>query len=455
MCFGGIGVVRELVNRIGLVREINDRLDLFKRHLPYRESDHVVNVACNILCGGGRLEDLNRLRNDVPYMDALGAEMIPSPTAAGDFMRRFTEKHVLALMEAFNAVRPRLWRGRGRALLAPVAYVDIDGTVAPTQGEKKTGMDLSYKGIWGYQPLIISLANTGEVLYIVNRPGNLPSHTGAAEWIDRAVDLVEPHVDRVCLRGDTHFALSSQFDKWSRKVDFIFGIRSCKTLAAAVEVLEDDAWQILERKPRWTSKSGKRRAKRANEKERIVVERGYDNLRLNHEDVAEFTYRPPSCKRAYRLVVVRKNISRMKGELTLFDELRYFYYITTREDLSAAEVVRKANQRCDQENLIAQLKSGVDAMRVPLYDLESNWAYMVIATLAWNLKSWFAMFAHLIKDRRRLVAMEFRRFIREMIIVACHVIRRSRRTTLRIIGWQPSIDRLFSIWGAIGRAGFT
>ena len=81
----------------------------------------------------------------------------------------------------------RLWRGRGRALLAPVAYVDIDGTVAPTQGEKKTGMDLSYKGIWGYQPLIISLANTGEVLYIVNRPGNLPSHTGAAEWIDRAV----------------------------------------------------------------------------------------------------------------------------------------------------------------------------------------------------------------------------------------------------------------------------
>ena len=77
MCFGGIGVVRDLVNRIGLVREINDRLDLFKRHLPYRESDHVVNVACNILCGGGRLEDLNRLRNDVPYMDALGAEMIP------------------------------------------------------------------------------------------------------------------------------------------------------------------------------------------------------------------------------------------------------------------------------------------------------------------------------------------------------------------------------------------
>ena len=153
--------MRELVNRIGLVRKIDDRLDLFKRHLPYRESDHILNVAYNILCGGGRLEDLNRLRNDVPYMEALGAKMIPSPTAAGDFMRRFTEANVLALMEAFNAVRPRLWRGRGRVLPGPVAYVDVDGTVAPTQGRKKAGSEMSYKGIWGYHPLIISLANPG------------------------------------------------------------------------------------------------------------------------------------------------------------------------------------------------------------------------------------------------------------------------------------------------------
>ena len=147
MCFGGIGVVRELVNRIGLVREINDRLDLFKRHLPYRESDHILNVAYNILCGGGRLEDLNRLRNDVPYMDALGAKMIPSPTAAGDFMRRFTEKHVLALMEAFNAVRPRLWRGRGRALLAPVEYVETStGPWLPRRARRRPGWTCPSRG---------------------------------------------------------------------------------------------------------------------------------------------------------------------------------------------------------------------------------------------------------------------------------------------------------------------
>ena len=98
-------------------------------------------------------------------------------------------------------MRPQLWTGRARDLLAPVAYVDVDGTLAPTLGEKKEGMDMSYKGVWGYHPLIVSLANTGEVLYLVNRPGNAVSHQGAAEWIDRAVGLVAPHVERVCVRG--------------------------------------------------------------------------------------------------------------------------------------------------------------------------------------------------------------------------------------------------------------
>ena len=177
-------------------------------------------------------------------------------------------------------------------------------------------------------------------------------------------------------------------------------------------------------------------------------------MTLNCEHVAELKYRPGKCSKKYRMVVVRKNISRTKGENALIDEIRYYYYITMRTDVSAAEIVRLANQRCDQENLIAQLKSGVDAMRAPTHELVSNWAYMVIATLAWNLKCWFALMMHLKADRRRYVAMEFRTFIREMILLPCQVMRRARQTTLRIIGWQPSVDRLFSVWGATERTGF-
>ena len=128
-----------------------------------------------MLTGGSRLEDIERLRHDTAYMNAVGADLIPDPTTAGDFCRRFTEADVTALMEAIDAVRPKLWTGRGRELLGPIAYVDVDGSIAPTDGRCKQGMDMSFKGIWGYAPLIVSLANTREVLYLVNRPGNAPA----------------------------------------------------------------------------------------------------------------------------------------------------------------------------------------------------------------------------------------------------------------------------------------
>ena len=404
-CFGGVAAVHRLVSRLGLAERIDQQLHLLKVHLPYHESDHVLNLAYNVLCGGTRLEDIERLRHDTAYMNALGADLIPDPTTAGDFCRRFTEADVLELMEAINQVRPRLWAGRGRDLLGPITYLDVDGTIVPTGGSRKQGMDMSYKGIWGYAPLIVSLANTKEVLYLVNRPGNAPSHAGAADWIDRAIDLVAPHTERICLRGDTDFSLTAHFDRWAERVDFILGMDSTAALRSRAEALDETLWSRLERRTGDDSPTGTTRARREDHKQRIVTERGYLDLRLNHEDVAEFSYQPGKCARPYRVVAVRKNISRARGEQVLIEEIRYFFYITTRTDLTADQVVACANERCDQENIIGQLKSGVNALRVPLYDLVSNWAYMVIAALAWNLKSWFAMMMHRKADRRDYIRM--------------------------------------------------
>lgn len=235
MSLGGIAAVHRLVSKLGLVEEIDGRLELLKVHLPYHESDHVLNLAYNVLCGGTRLEDIERLRHDPAYMNALGAELIPDPTTAGDFCRRFSEADVIELMECINAVRPKLWRGRGRFLLEPIAYVDVDGTSAPTYGQKKAGMDLSYKGVWGYAPLILSLANTKEVLYLINRPGNAPSHTDAAGWIDRAIEQVRPYAERVCVRGDTDFSLTRHFDRWAERVEFLFGMDNMPVLRRRAE----------------------------------------------------------------------------------------------------------------------------------------------------------------------------------------------------------------------------
>ena len=454
--FGGLFAMHRLVTRLGLVKAIDDNLELLKIHLPYHESDHVLTLAYSVLTGGTRLEDVDRLRHDVPLMNGLGARLLPDPTTVGDFLRRFTEADIVALMDAVNSVRPALWRGRAAGLLGQTAYVDVDGTIVATTGQLKQGMDISYKGIWGYAPLLVTLANTREVLFLVNRPGNAPSHLDAATWIDKAIALVSPYAKRVCVRGDTDFALTAHFDQWATDVDFVLGTDNIAALRTRAEALPEQAWRRLQRPAPYANKTGTTRVRRHNRKQEVVAQRGFLNLRLNYEDVAEFDYRPRKCRRAYRVVVLRKNISRAKGEDVLIDEIRYFFYFTTyRADThTPAQIVELANERCDQENIHGQLKSGLGALRAPVDDLHSNWAYMLIATLAWNIKAWHAIMMHRKDDRHGFIRMEFKQFLDTVIRIPAMVIVRARTIVVRLVAHTVNLEKFFSAWATTERVRF-
>lgn len=389
---GGIGAMHLLALRLGLPALIDERLELLKLHLPYHESDHVLNLAYNVLAGGRCLEDLELRRTDEVYLNALGARRIPDPTTAGDFCRRFTGDSIDVLQEVFHETRRKVWAEQPPEFFAQ-ATLDVDGVLVATGGECKQGMEISYKGTWGYHPLVVSLAETGEVLSLVNRSGNRPSHEGAAAQIDRAIQLCQQAgFQRVLVRGDTDFSQTKHLDRWhaNPQVRFIFGMDLMPNLHVLADGLSSAQWQPLERPPKYTIKTKPRR-KRARVKEDVVRRREFTNKRLVSEEVAEFEYRPAACRQTYRMVVVRKNLTVEKGERRLFDDYTYFFYITNERDSTAAEIVFSANQRCDQENLNAQLKGGVRALTAPLDTLESNWAWMVITALAWNLKAWFAL----------------------------------------------------------------
>jgi hypothetical protein len=436
-----------------LVDLLNEKVSVLKRHLHYHESDHILNVAYNIMSGGVRLEDIELRRQDECYLEGLGAQRIPDPTTAGDFTRRFEAKDILEMMEAINEARQRVWQQQPGGFLSR-AVIDVDGTIAGTLGECKAGMDISYKGIWGYAPLIVSLANTQEVLYLVNRPGNSASHDGAGPWIDRAIALVQPHAGHVHLRGDTDFSLTSKFDEWDQAgVTFNFGMDASPKLRALAESLSEAQWRGLARvEPEIQTEP---RERPENVKEQIVRERGFLNRRLESEQVAEFDYQPGKCQKSYRVVVLRKNLSIERGEKVLFDEIRYFFSITNRRDLAWDEVVQDANQRCNQENVVEQLKNGVNAMRIPVNDLKSNWAYMVMAALAWNLKAWFGLMMPHRERGLELVKREFRSFLSAILLVPAQIIRAGRKIIYRLLSYNGWLKDFLATWERLRRLEVT
>lgn len=301
-----------------------------------------------------------------------------------------------------------------------------------------------------------NIANTREPLYIVNRSGNRPSHENSAFYFDLAAERCRSAGFRkVVLRGDTDFALTENFDRWDDDdVEFVFGIDAMPNLVEIAEHLDESAWKTMQRRRSLRPPSAKPRAKRSRAKEAIVAKNKYLNKKLAAERIAEFDYRPGKCDRTYRVVVLHKEVHLKRGQMRLFDkeEPVYFFYITnaTKSSKPTRQVVVDANARCNQENNIAQLKQC--ALSAPLHDLTSNWAYMVIASLAWNLKIWSGL---MIKPtgtkqqkeeelaiKNKVIGMDFTTFRDRVLMVPAQIIRRSRQLVYRLLSYRPSVDWL-------------
>lgn len=451
--YGGLAAIHAFAKKIGLPKRIDASLHLFKKHAPYHESDHVLNFAYNALCGGTCLQDIELRRNDEHFLDALGAERIPDPTTAGDFCRRFGVTQINRLQDAFDEVRCDVWKQQDDAFFDQ-ATIDMDGTIVETTGECKAGMDMSYKGIWGYHPLVLSLAETGEVLRLVNRSGNQTSQDGAATQADHAIGLCRrAGFRKIVLRGDTAFTQTIHLDGWHESgVNFVFGMKAYGGLVKIAENIASDAWKRLPRAPKYDPKTPNR-ARPDNVKAQVVEARGYTNKRLTDEWVTEVKYRPTDCKNTYRLIIVRKDLE-VTEQGRLFDDCKYFFYLTNelKKDLSTNAVVFSSNHRCDQENLMAQLNQ-CRALHAPVDNLESNWAFMVMTALSWSLKAWIGLSIPVSgrwqekhkHERRTVIRWEFKNFVNQFVRLPAQVIRSSRQLTIRLLGWTESLN-IFNRW---------
>lgn len=451
--YGGIGIMMKLVQQIGLRESIDERLNLLRFHVPYHESDHVLNFALNALCDGRCLQDIELRRNDEVFLDAIGAERIPDPTTAGDFCRRFQPGHLDILHGVFDSARLKVW-ARQPSKFFRRATIDMDGTLVETNGEKKEGVDIAYDGTWGYHPLVCSLAETREVLRVINRSGNRPSHEGAAAQTDGLIRLLKrAGFMQIVLRGDTDFSQTKHLDRWAAAgAEFVFGYDEHKTLNIQAELLPESEWKRLQRPPAYRVATVPRR-KHCNHKQKIVSERLFKELRLESEDIAEFKYRPVACQNSYRMIVVRKNLAVCVAQQRLFPETRYFFYISNMKG-TAEEIVFEANGRCNQENLIEQLHNGCRALRAGLNTLEANGACMLMTALAWNLKAWAALWLpetpgphreRHAAEKQKMLGCEFRTFINNFMRLPCQIINTGRRLIYRLLSWNPHLPTFFRL----------
>jgi hypothetical protein len=435
--YGGLVLPAGLVKQLRIARELDERLHLLKVHRPYHESDHVLAQVYNLFVGGQCLEDVANLQISEAVRRMLGADRLPDPTTAGDFLRRFGEDDLRAFDAVQDVVQERAWRKihKGSRRLA---LVDLDSHVRPVYGAQKEGADFSYKGSWAYHPLLVTLAGTNEVLRLINRPGNVVSEAGAADALTDLFPLLNRNFQRVVVRGDSAFYDHAIMDACVAAGQFFaLVVPSMKNVVALADALPPEDWRPFLTKAQRAERArptpeGKSRARRENLRRKTARRRKKKDLRLQEQWIAEIPYTPTRSAIAFRLLIRAQRIEVSDTQGELFDQWRYRFAITNlpAREYSAEDAMDLTYDRCDQENVIEQLGNGVAGMRMPTGDLLANAAFLCCARLAHNLKSWLGQLVLPAETAR----WEWRRFRQAFVYIAAEVVHHARQVIVRFSG---------------------
>ena len=437
--YGGLVLAQQFVRRFGVAKRIDESLELFKRHAPYHESDHVLALAYTLYTDGTCLEDQAALQGSEAVRRMVGACRIPDPTTAGDFLRRFrTSQDVGQLSGVTDEVEEAVWsklaRGvRRRRKKQEYALVDLDGHIKPLYGEQKQGADFSYDGRWSYQPLVVSLGGTGECLAVVNQPGSGRSSDAAAGALKEVLPRVKRHFKNAIVRGDTDF---DRADVYQAAIEqgayFAIGGRLHPNRAALVSAIAEKCWKpFVARADRQQPSGPSRHGRTVNWRRKKAVERKFRTLSTVKQWISEIDYHPSGVPFACRLIVRRVLIEESDGQGALFTHFRYRLVLSDLpRSYSPRQIIDLSYQRCDQENVIEQFGSGIAGWRMPVAEFLGNSAWLEIARLAWNLGKWIAQLAL----PSEVVRWEWKRFRRHFVYIAAKVLKMGRSLVVRLAG---------------------
>ena len=430
--YGGLALAAGLVQRLGLAKVLADGLKLLRTRRPFSEADHVLTHVYNLYIGGGCIEDIGYLQGSESVRRLLGAERLPDPTTAGDFLRRFGKAELEQLDGCIDEGQRRVWKQRYGKRKQELALVDLDSHVRPVYGAKKEGADFSYKGTWAYHPLVITLAGTQEILRLVNRPGNVASSEDAEVHLASVMPMLCDRFRRVVVRGDSAFCdhhiieTCEQFGQF-----FAIVMAGYPNVQGLAESVPERSWRpfvprpVRERKP--VPRESRRKKRKERRRAKALARRKRD-LHLVRQWVTKIPYQPSRCDRSYRLIIRRQLIEETDNQGQLFERYRYRFAFSNIDDASPQDILDLTYGRCDQENIVEQLQNGVAAMRMPTGELLANAAFLTCARLAHNFKSWLAQLALPPETMR----WEWKRFRLAFLYIAATVVHHARQVVVRL-----------------------
>jgi len=452
--YGGLILFSEFVRRFKVAEKIDDNVEVLKLHLPYLESDHILAQAANLYVGGTCIEDMANLQNSEAVRRLFGACRLPDPTTAGDFLRRFDDRYnpgsLDGLRRAVDEVQDAVWKRLAKkegSRKRECAVLDIDGHTKKLYGAQKEGADFSREGTWSYHPLLISMAGTGECLAVMNRPGNLRSSNGAAEVLDGTLERVGQRFQSILVRADSDYERKDILQTCQRHGAYFALVgRAFRNRPGIAESIPEQEWipfttRAERQKEERRKKGATSRRRRGNLRRERARERGYKDLYLAGQWVAEVPWTPKGLEEPCRLIIRRQLIEHRRGQQFLFTDYRYRYVLTNLPpSWSAQAVIDATYERCDQENVIEQMGSGLAAWRMPVGEFAGNSAWLEIARLAWNIARWVAQLAL----PAEVIRWKWKRFRQAFVYLTAHVIKGGRQIWVRLSDSHRFTDTLIA-----------
>lgn len=389
----GVMLVATLAKRLG-IEALAGRLVRLRRDRPggANAGRKVMAVLFAMVLGADSIDDTEVLR--AGRTRRLLGGWIPAPSTLGTFLRAFTFGHVRQLDALLGESLVRAWwagAGPGENRLV----IDVDSFIGEVCGRLKQGAAYGYTRLLGYHPILATRADTREVLHIRLRKGSANTQKGMLRFCDELI----ARVTRAGASGIKLLRADSGF--WNVKVfarleqagwQYSIGVRMIKTVRAAVEAIDEDAWQTI-----------------------AYPEEG-------EAQIAETTYR------GRRLIVRRTRL--VGAQAQLWPDWRHFAFLTNRtEDIVVVEAEHRDHAVIEQ--VIADLKDQALA-HFPSGEFNANGAWTVLGALAHNLLRWTQLIG--LPDGTVRAARTLRR---RLLQIAGRLTRHGRSWTLHLPARWP------------------